>query len=146
MIITTLFIALMIIFTISDLTDRTIPNWVVLPAIVIGCFLTKNLVPALIMLLIGIALFGFEWKCPSCGHTEKHKTPLSFWRGGDVKLITMTGAFMGALALPITISSIMGVYLYRRIKNTHGGLPYAPFLLVSSAISIGTIGVLNWLA
>jgi len=144
--ITTLFIVLMIIFTISDLTDRTIPNWVVLPAIVIGCFLTKNLVPALIMLLIGIALFGFEWKCPSCGHTEKHKTPLSFWRGGDVKLITMTGAFMGTIALPMVILSIIGVYLYRICRNITGGLPYAPFLLASSLLTFGTIGALNWLA
>lgn len=141
--ITILFLALLAVLAIGDITDRIIPNWIVLPAIIIGCYLTKNIVPALIMLLIGIALYGFKWKCPKCGYTEEHKTPFSFWRGGDVKLITMTGAFMGMLAMPIFIVSIISVFLYRRFKDSRGGLAYAPFLLVSSLVTTGTTLLFN---
>ena len=141
--ITIFFFVLMAVFTISDVSDRYIPNYVVLPAIIVGCYLTKNIVPALIMLLIGVALYGFKWKCPECGYVEEHKTPFSFWRGGDVKLITMTGAFMGILAIPIFIISVIGVFLYRHFKDSRGGLAYAPFLLISSLVTMGTTLLFN---
>ena len=104
----------MAFFCFTDILYYVIPNWVVLPAIIIGGILTGNWIPAIIMFLIGALLF------------KKEKMA-----GGDVKLMAMAGAFLGMWALPAFIVSRLLVYSYRCIKKYNGVLPYAPFIGIS---------------
>ena len=109
-----IFLLLMAFFCFTDIKYFTISNWIVLPAIVYGCYLTGFWRVALIMFLIGALLFKQEKLC-----------------GGDVKLMAMCGAFLGIWALPAFILSRIFVWLYRIIKRENGILPYAPFISAS---------------
>lgn len=105
----------MLFFCITDLKYFHISNWVVLPAIALGVYLTGNWFPALVMFGIGALLFqGGDLA------------------GGDVKLMAMTGAFTGVWALPAFILSRIFVYLYRIVKKETRVLPYAPFFTLAS--------------
>lgn len=109
-----IFILLMAFFCFTDYIYYTIPNWAVLPAIVLGGVLTGNWMAAGIMFLLGVLLYNKEKLC-----------------GGDVKLMAMCGAFLGIWALPAFIISRYFVWLYRIVKKEKGILPYAPFISVS---------------
>ena len=111
---TYLFILLMAFFCFTDMMYYIIPNWVILPAIVLGGILTGNWLPTIMMFLVGALLFKQEKLC-----------------GGDVKLMAMTGAFLGIWALPTFILSKCFVWLYRIIKKEDGVLPFTPFITIS---------------
>lgn len=129
----------MIILSITDIKKFWIPNFIVLPAIALGIYLTGNWLWALIIFLFGSSLFGYRNICPACGHVEEYITRLSQWRGGDVKLLVMTGAFMGIFSLPIFLLSKLLLLGYRKVKSYDLPLPYTPFVFFSSVIVIGTI-------
>jgi Flp pilus assembly protein protease CpaA len=110
-----IFLILMLIFCVTDLKYMHISNWIVLPAIVLGIYLTKNWLPALVMFSIGAMLFN-----------------KNLFAGGDVKLITMAGAFLGWWALLAFLLSKFLVFYFRARHNEQGALPYAPFLFIGS--------------
>jgi len=110
-----LFILLMLFFCFTDIMYFTIPNWVVLPAIILGGILTGHWISAIFMFCIGAYLFSKRLIC-----------------GGDVKLLAMAGAFFGVKGLFIFILSRILVWLYRIVKKETGALPYAPFIGLAS--------------
>lgn len=110
---TYIFILLMAFFCFTDILFYKISNWVILPAIIFGGLLIGNWIPAIIMFLIGALLFNKEKMA-----------------GGDVKLMMMTGVFLGVWALPAFILSRCFVWIYRIIKKENGVLPYTPFISV----------------
>ena len=110
-----LFILLMAFFCLTDIMYYTIPNWVVLPAIILGAIFTGHWIPVIVMFLLGAYLFKQEKLC-----------------GGDVKLMAMCGAFLGVWALPAFILSRCFVWFYRIIKKETGMLPFCPFLGLAS--------------
>ena len=109
-----LFILLMLYFCVTDLKYFRISNWVVLPAIALGIYLTGNWLPALVMFSLGAILFNNKQ-----------------FAGGDVKLLTMVGVFLGWYALLVYILSALFIR-YFRARGNYGALPYAPFLFVAS--------------
>ncbi len=109
------FLIFMKIFLLTDCIKLTIPNLIVLPAILIGCVMTGNWQAAVIMFCLGALLFN--------------RTKLA---GGDVKLLAMAGAFLGLKALPAFLLSKIFIYLYRRLRKEIKPLPYTPFLYVAS--------------
>ena len=108
-----LFILLMLYFCVTDLKYFRISNWVVLPAIALGIYLTGYWLSALVMFSLGAILFNREQLA-----------------GGDVKLMAMTGAFLGWWALLAFALSKVFILYYRARRNTKETLPYAPFLFV----------------
>jgi prepilin signal peptidase PulO-like enzyme (type II secretory pathway) len=104
-----------------------IPNLIVLPCILIGGYLTNNWLWMGILFLIGALMFN------------RNK-----WGGGDVKLLALIGGFMGGWAILSMAISIILLRLYRTFMNKKDErLPYAPFLFVSSILTIGTTKLLH---
>lgn len=131
MIVNALFVALIGVLALIDAKKRVVPNLIVLPAIAMGVYLTKNWQAMGIMFLIGMALFGFSWKCPHCGFIERHWTPFSFWRGGDVKLMALLGAFLGFKAALVLLFTLFLILIYRWRRNTREALPVTPFAFIA---------------
>lgn len=117
-----LFIILMIVLSYTDIRRRFIPNIVVIPAIVIGCYLTGNWLWAGLMLTVGVTLFKKGKFC-----------------GGDGKLLAMMGAFIGIWAIPTALIGMGLLRAYRDIVLEFGALPVAPFLFAGSMFFIGII-------
>lgn len=123
---TWIFLSLLILFTVTDIKWFFIPNLIVLPFILLGGYLTNNWLWGVVLFLIGSLMF-----------IRKR------WRGGDVKLIALTGMFLGGWAVVVFFLSTTILYLYRLLMNKRDELPYAPFLFVSSLLTIGTIRLLH---
>ena len=149
----TIFIILMFILALMDYFYHDIPNFIVLPTILLGVFLTKNWKPILItdwlpVLAVGCisALFYYhETICPHCGKVaEVTKLPLSSFgnaiAGGDIKLMAMVVAFLGWLAFPIFGATWALIKLFRLVRDNYQPLPVAPFMFL---VTIGTIGLLQ---
>ena len=126
----TIFIALMVVFAITDYKWRWIPNIVIFPALILGCVFTGNWLWMIVMFLIGALLFN-----------------RNYWCGGDVKLLALVGAFVGIWALGIGLLAIVALKAYRGINKGCFTLPYAPFFLFSSVVIIAikaTSSSLQW--
>lgn len=115
---------IMLVLAILDYCYWYIPNAMVIPAIIIGCIFTGNWIPALCMLIIGAYLY-------------KKK----YWRGGDVKLITMVASFLGWLAFPIFGATWTLIKLFRLVRDNYQPLPVAPFMFL---VTFGIIGLLQF--
>jgi leader peptidase (prepilin peptidase)/N-methyltransferase len=103
-----------------DLTLRIIPNWIVIPGIVLGLILGQHYFWCALM--FGIVAFEFS---------------LGMMAGGDVKLFSMFGAFLGVKALFIFLLTLLFmrwfVGINRKLKIVKiDKMPVAPFALVSS--------------
>ena len=139
-----IFLGLLLVIAILDYVNKRIENFIILPAIIIGLLLTKNWQAVLVMLGLSASIFGYHWKCSKCGFEEKHWTPFSFWRGGDVKLMCFVGAFLGMKAIIIFLLTLLLIYLYRFIFKRLQTLPVSPFSFVAVlllniySVTIGT--------
>lgn len=119
-----IFMIIMLILAITDYLYWHIPNYIVLPAIAVGCLITGNWLPAITVFAIG-------------AHLYKNK----YWRGGDVKLITMVAAFLGWMSLAIFGATWALIKLFRLVRDNYQPLPVAPFMFL---VTIGTIGLLQF--
>lgn len=120
-----IYISILSILAIFDIRKLIIPNWIVLPGIFLGVVLTGNWFWALLLFIIGAVFFNFDFFC-----------------GGDVKLISMVGAFLGHQAFFIVgIALILSIcyYVNRNIRLKHAidfSRPFTPFVLWSSLFFI----------
>jgi Flp pilus assembly protein protease CpaA len=103
-----------------DFTLKIIPNWIVIPGIILGFIIGQHYFWCAIM--FGIVAVEYS---------------LGFMAGGDVKLFSMFGAFLGAKALFIFLLTLLFmrwfVGINRKFKIVNlDKMPVAPFALVSS--------------
>lgn len=122
--ITWIFIAILAVLALIDYFSFKIPNLIILPAIGYGIYLTGNWLAALIMFALAAVVF-------------KH----SFWRGGDVKLMCLIGAFMGLPAILILPMTLCLIYAFRITFRFNKVLPVTPFSFVAALPFIATIGI-----
>lgn len=106
---------LILVLCYTDIRYLTIPNIIVLPAIALGGLLTGNWLMATVMFLVGVLLY------------RRGKV-----YGGDVKLLTMVGVFLGLWAIPTFILAKIFIFIVRKLMNYDGVLPYAPFVTLAS--------------
>ena len=112
-----IFLLIGLILIITDTKFYLISNWIVLPAIILGVILARHYYWPMILFSIGAVLFKYK-----------------FWRGGDVKLISMLGAFLGHKAILILGISLALLLIYRKIRNDNRPIPYAPFAIGASLL------------
>lgn len=133
------FVSVMSAIAFIDWRTMRIPNVIVIPATALGLYFTGNFFWAAAMLAIGMAFFGFDWTCPQCGHEESHRGPFNLWRGGDVKLLTMIGAFFGIKALGVVAISY-GILVFFRWKNGASipghAVAFSPYVALASLFFI----------
>jgi len=139
-----LFASLLISITFIDLDHRIIPDALSLPGTamgVIGSSFVFNfgLAPSLIGAVAG---GGFFWILSALYHKVTGREGLGF---GDVKLLTMIGAFLGpkgafgTVIMSSLVGSIAGItVMIVQKKNMKMAIPYGPFL------AIGALTYLFW--
>ena len=145
------FVSILIAVTFIDLEYRIIPDRLSLGGLVLGLatsFLTPGfgIVPALIGAAFGFSVFyGMAW-------AYLRFTGRSGLGGGDIKLLAMLGAFVGAggVFATILISSIFGSVVgiawgiaQGRKKVMGVAIPYGPFLVVG-ALYYYLLGDILW--
>jgi len=121
---------------ISDITSFNITNWVLVPSIAIGIYLTGNWASALLMLAIGVAvavpikkdqtierlsIFNRNDRARMLRHSP--------FKGGDVKMLILCGAFLGKFSIIVALASLALVLIARIFCNVKGKVPFAPFVM-----------------
>ena len=116
-----MFFALMGLLSLIDMKYRLLPNWIVLPAIVIALAVYKAFFPALVM--FGIMAIVYQ---------------RNVWAGGDVKLAVMVSAFLGWSAFLIVGLTFLLIRSWRKLGH-YSALPVAPFMFASVIIVCGIL-------
>jgi len=116
------FLLIAFILAVCDYRNLTIPNLIVIPAIAYGIYITGNWVSVICIFLIGTELYRKNRIC-----------------GGDLKLFMMAGAFTGWLSIPIILSTILFIKLFRKVASFHNVLPVAPFFFINSLFVLLTV-------
>lgn len=119
-------ILLLILGIIAGIDWKThrIYNWIIFPAIGVGCYLTGYWIWAVVTFL-ALSYITFEPELNPCG--------LKRWGGGDVKLFTMIAAFIGGWVIAVLILSelLQKAYFGLRI-GAFSAVPVAPFALIAT--------------
>ena len=120
------FLAILALLALIDARYHRLPNIAVIPAIIVSIFATGFWLQAIVMFCLAAYVYR-----------------QGLWRGGDVKLFCLIGAtfgFLGILILPLTIVLI---YSYRVFRDYNLALPVAPFVLIATVATTGTIRLLQ---
>ncbi len=134
-----LFIAMLIVVTFTDLEHRIIPDAVSLPGILLGVaasFLNRevNWIDSMLGVLVGGgALLAVAWGYYLITGKEG-------MGGGDIKLLAMIGAFLGWKAIPMVIfisalaGSVIGAIYIAMKRSGDRAIPYGPFLAAAAVV------------
>jgi Flp pilus assembly protein protease CpaA len=111
---------LLLFIAYSDFERKIIPNWIVSPGIIVGLIIGQHYLWCAIM----FGIVAIEYR-------------LGLMGGGDVKLFSMIGAFLGIKALFVFLLTLLlmrwcvSINCKFRILD-FAKIPVAPFALVSS--------------
>ncbi len=128
------FAAALIVITFIDMDHKIIPDVISLPGIILG-LLFSVLSPQVTFWesLIGAGLGAAVLLTVAFGYWAVTKR--EGMGGGDIKLLTMIGAFLGWRAIPFTLlvasctgSAVGIVTMIRRRADAKLALPFGPFL------------------
>jgi leader peptidase (prepilin peptidase)/N-methyltransferase len=145
-----LFACAMVVLFAIDLEHHLLPNVITLPGIAIGLISSTVLPPGLVDALLGVALGGgVLWLIGEAYYRFSGHEGMG---GGDVKMLTMIGAFLGwklvliTLVLSSVAGSLIGLFV---ILIKRGGLkyalPYGTFLALGAlTASLAGERIVNW--
>lgn len=134
--------ALLLTVTFTDLEKGIIPNSAILTGVILGLYMSLifwpvNFINSLIAFLAGGGIMIF-WA--ATGKLLFKKESLG---AGDIKLVAMTGIFLGlqktllALFLSFLSATIVGISMILLKKaQMNSRLPFAPFLTIGALISL----------
>jgi leader peptidase (prepilin peptidase)/N-methyltransferase len=135
----TIFSYALFVISFIDVGHLIVPDKIVLPLIVLGILfsLPHHILGSVIGAVSGFVLFVF---IAIIGRILFKKEALG---GGDIKLITACGAFLGIQGVILTtflsalIGSISGIYfiIFKKSKTT-SQIPYAPFISIAAFFCI----------
>jgi Flp pilus assembly protein protease CpaA len=98
-------IILSVFLVYCDIKYMTLPNVVIAPAIFLCIATTGNLIPAILMLFLGVYMYAKGYFC-----------------GGDAKLLALAGAAMGENAILAVGLATAAVYTFRILKGFRGAI------------------------
>ena len=140
----------MIVLFFVDLEHHRLPNEITLPGIVVGLACSFFMPPGWMSALIGIIVGGGSlWLVGELWFLIRHEEGMGF---GDVKMLAMIGAFLGAKLMLATlfVSTILGSLIGVAMIATKKGslktpLPFGCFLALGAIVAsvVGDIAV-NW--
>jgi len=134
----TFFALLLSALTLIDFRHMILPDIITIPAILLGLiiaplFLNIHWVDSLLGAVLG---YGFFYIVSAMFRSVKGYDGMGI---GDIKLLSMLGAWCGAFALPLIVlgSSLFGVIFFMLRKGCEGTststpMPYGPFLALSA--------------
>ncbi|MCK4641465.1 MAG: prepilin peptidase [Candidatus Marinimicrobia bacterium] len=134
--------ALLLTVTFTDLEKGKIPNCVILTGVILGLYMSLifwpvNFINSLIAFLAGGGIMIF-WA--AAGKLLFKKESIG---AGDIKLVAMTGIFLGlqntllTLFLSFLIATVAGISMIIIKKaQMNSRLPFAPFLTIGALISL----------
>ncbi|MFH1623644.1 MAG: prepilin peptidase [Pseudomonadota bacterium] len=134
------FSAALLVTAYIDLDHQIIPDVITLPGIVTG-LIASLFLPALTFLdsVIGVAAGGGGLFLVAMGYNLLTKR--EGMGAGDIKLISMIGAFLGVKAVILTIflgslfgSLVGGLLMLKEKKDTRYAIPFGPFLTIGAMI------------
>jgi leader peptidase (prepilin peptidase) / N-methyltransferase len=131
--------ALIVLFAI-DLEHQILPNVITLPGIVAGFLISLVLPPGPVMSLAGIALGGgLLWAIAEAWYRLRKVEAMGF---GDVKMLAMVGAFLGAklVILTFVLSSFIGglvatMLVVSRRADMATRVPYGTMLAAAALVA-----------
>jgi len=136
-------VAALIVIAFIDLDVRIVPDIISLPGIALGLFLSVvqrpwptdplSVPPSPLSSLLGIILGGGTLIVVAMAYHGI--TGVEGMGGGDIKLLAMTGAFLGWPSVPLTLfaaslaGSVVGLaFMAAKGVDSKFALPFAPFL------------------
>jgi leader peptidase (prepilin peptidase)/N-methyltransferase len=141
--------ALVVLFAI-DLEHQILPNVITVPGIVVGLLCSVFLPPGPVMSLAGAAVGGgLLWAIAEGWYQLRKVEAMGF---GDVKMLAMTGAFLGVklVLLTFVLSSMIGglvaiVLVATRRADMATRVPYGTMLAVAALVaSLYGDGLVAW--
>jgi leader peptidase (prepilin peptidase)/N-methyltransferase len=143
------FLSALIVLAVTDLRERLLPNAVTLPGIVAGLVFSTIAPPGLPLALLGVLVGGVV---PfAVAEAYRRLRGIDGLGLGDVKMLAMIGAFLGAPLTLLTLfaASMLGVLIGIPIivatRNTRYPLPLGTFLALSAFFAtFGGEPVIDW--
>jgi len=143
------FLSALIVLAVTDVRERLLPNAITLPAIVAGMAFSLIAPPNFVGALLGVVLGGLV---PFVvGEAYYRLRGVEGLGMGDVKMLAMIGAFLGAPLAMLTLFAasflgvIVGVPLIILTRNRHYPVPLGT-LLAASAFAATFLGqpIIDW--
>ena len=143
------FLSALIVLAITDLRERLLPNAITLPGIAVGMVFSLVAPPGLLSALLGVVVGGLV---PFLvGEVYYRVRGIEGLGMGDVKMLAMIGAFLGAPLALLTLfmasflGVIVGVPLIILTRNRHYPVPLGTFLAASAfAAAFAGDAVVHW--
>jgi leader peptidase (prepilin peptidase)/N-methyltransferase len=137
------FLSALIVLAVTDLRERLLPNAVTLPGIVAGIAFSLVAPPGLTSALLGVVIGGLvPFLVGEIYHRVRGIEGLGM---GDVKMLAMIGAFLGAPLALLTLFAasflgvVVGVPLIILTRDRHYPVPLGT-LLAASAFAAAFVG------
>jgi len=147
--VSSVFVAALIVISFIDLDVRIVPDVISLPGILAGLLFSVvaryiindpfELIPSPVNALIGVLVGGGFLLALAWGYEAF--TGVEGMGGGDIKLLAMIGAFLGWTSIPFTLffasltGSVIGLgFMIGKGVGRRFGLPFAPFLCLGALL------------
>jgi leader peptidase (prepilin peptidase)/N-methyltransferase len=144
-----IFLSALIVLAVTDLRERLLPNAITLPGIIVGLVCSLVAPPGPVSALLGVVIGGVvPFVVGEIYYRVRGVDGLGM---GDVKMLAMIGAFLGAPLALLTLFAasflgvVVGVPIIILTRNRDYPVPLGTLLSASAfAAAFAGPGIINW--
>jgi leader peptidase (prepilin peptidase)/N-methyltransferase len=144
-----IFLSALIVLAVTDLRERLLPNAITLPGIIVGLVCSLVAPPGPVSALLGVVIGGVvPFVVGEIYYRVRGVDGLGM---GDVKMLAMIGAFLGAPLALLTLFAasflgvVVGVPIIILTRNRDYPVPLGTLLSASAfAAAFAGQGIINW--